>query len=115
MQPKGQENRGRAKKPNAGRPKKVKEWSEEFKKGILKALDFKAKVTGKTVYDVFADTLYSVKTQDVVRASLFKTLSEIMVIKESKQTVEKQEKRLMIYVPEPYPVEKEEPEEETMH
>ena len=73
----------------AGRPRKKREYSDKFKKSVQRALEKKAKETGKSIFDVFADQLYNVdKKQPQVWSANFKTLVEIIVVKESHQTNE---------------------------
>jgi hypothetical protein len=76
-------------------------YSDKFKKSVQRALEKKAKETGKSIYDVFADQLYTVdKKQPQIWAANFKTLVEILVTKESKSTIEKHEYGPTILLPE---------------
>ena len=65
----------------------------------MAALDRMEEQTGKSVYDVFAYMLYNPKTQDSVKASLWNSFQELMVIKETKTTVELNEHREVIILP----------------
>lgn len=76
------ENRGGAREGTGPKPKK-KEYSEKFKKGILKALKAIEKETKVSIYDLFAKMLYSKNIQDAARVGLFKILAEMMVVKQS--------------------------------
>lgn len=93
------ENRGGYRTGAGRKPKKPKEYSDEFKNTLFDALQRKAKATGKNFGDVYADLLYDRKTQDTTKAGLFKILGEISVIKESKKTVTNEDKRPVIMLP----------------
>lgn len=88
------------KKPRGRPKKKPRQYSDVFKKGILKGLKKMEKETGVSVYELFAHMLYNQKIQDSVRASLWKILAEVMVVKESKQTVEQINYGPAIFLPE---------------
>ena len=89
------------KKETRGRPKKKpKQYSETFKKGILRALKKMQEKTGVSVYEIFAHMLYDKNIQDSVRASLWKILAEVMVVKESKQILEQINYGPAIFLPE---------------
>jgi len=81
------ENRGGLRDPAGGRPPKKREYSEKFKKGILKALKVIEKDTGVSIYDLFAKMLYSKGIQDAARVGLFKILADMMVVKQSELDV----------------------------
>lgn len=101
------------KRPNqTGRPKVKKEYSDEFKAGILKAIAKKAEQTGKTVYDLFADKLYNRKTNDNTFAGLFKILQDTMVVKESLSESHEFKHGPTLYLPETKPKPKEFKEKE---
>ncbi len=76
------ENRGGA-RPGAGRPpgSVAKEYSDEFRDKLLRALDKKAEETGQTVYELFADRFYNKRVQDTVFASMFKIIADTMSVK----------------------------------
>jgi hypothetical protein len=76
------------KREGAGRPKAQKNYSDKFKADMLKALGKKAKLEGKTIFDVYADRLFDPKTQSSVFASLMKVMADVMATKETKSTVE---------------------------
>jgi hypothetical protein len=99
------ENRG-GKREGAGRPKKEKNYSEDFKEKVFEALEEKAKETGRTIYQVMVDLVYDDNTQSSVKQGMIKLIKEIFVISESKRTVE-EIKGPTIYVP----VQMEKPEE----
>lgn len=87
-------------RPNAGRKPRKRDFSEKFKAGIFKALKKIEKETGISIYDLFVYMLYDKKVQDSVRASLWKILAEVFVVKESKQTIEQHNTGPMIFLPE---------------
>jgi hypothetical protein len=91
------ENRGGARE-GAGRPKKEKNYSEEFKESLLAALEEKAKETGKTIYQVMVDLIYDSRTQSSVKQAMIKLIKEVYVVTESKRTIE-EIKGPTIYVP----------------
>lgn len=92
-------NRGGARN-GAGRPKVKKEYSDEFKTGILKALSKQAKKSGKTIYEVFADRIFDRRTRDTTFVKLMEILVEIMVIRESVHESHKYEHGPTLYLPE---------------
>jgi hypothetical protein len=93
-----------------GRPKKRHNYSDKFKSSMEKALQKKAKDTGKSIFDIFCDMLWTVdkKTASAWSAN-FKSLVEIMVAKESHQVVEKHDAGPRIGLP---PIKK--PDEDTI-
>jgi hypothetical protein len=74
----------------AGRPKRVKNYSEEVKKDFLKSAKDKAKETGRTLGQVVIGLIYDENIQDSVRIAALKAWAEVVVVKESKQTIEGQ-------------------------
>ena len=76
-----------------------KEYSDDFKYGIITALEKKAKLEGKTVYDLFADKMYGKRINDLVFCSLLKILAGVMVVKETKETINVHEVREVIMLP----------------
>jgi hypothetical protein len=85
------ERRGGARE-GTGPKKPIRSYSDKFKADMLKALDKKAKATGKTIYDVFCDKLWDEKQKmPTAWAANFRSLCEIMVTKETKSTIEKHE------------------------
>lgn len=94
------ENRG-GPRPGAGRPRKPpKEYSEMFKCKIMKALREQEKKAGESVYDIFARMFYDSKVSAATKVRLWQVLAEIMVVKESKQTIESGNYGPVIYLPE---------------
>jgi hypothetical protein len=75
-------------RPGAGRPKRIKNFSEVVKKDFLKAAKEKAKETGRTLGQVVVGLIYDENIQDSVRIAALKAWVEVVVVKESKQTVE---------------------------
>lgn len=76
----------------AGRKKQRRDYSAKWRQELQRAFDKKAKETGKTVFDVLCDELWSTdKKTASTRASYLKIASDIMVTKESHQTIEKHE------------------------
>lgn len=94
------ENRGGA-RSGAGRPKKeAKEFSDEFKTGLLAAMERMSEETGKTAYDIALEMLYGrIRCQDTTRVSVFKIIAEVMTVKESEKTVKTKEERSVIMLP----------------
>ena len=96
---KKKENRGGA-RDGAGRPPKPpKEYSDYFKRGIVRSLKKKEKETGQSVFDIYADMLYSKHTQVAVKASLIKLYSDVMVEKVSKSVTEINDNRQIVILP----------------
>jgi len=107
MQPKKQENRGGYREGSGQKPI-ILRWSDRFKGNLEKAIRKRAKLEGKSVFDVMLDLLYSEKTQDAVRSSIFKTCAEILAEKSTRQTVEKHDyKHRVIILAENQPAEAE--------
>ena len=75
-------------RPGAGRPKVFKSFSDAVKKDFLKAAKDKAKETGRTLGQVVIGLIYDENIQDSVRIAALKAWAEVVVVKESKQTVE---------------------------
>jgi hypothetical protein len=96
------ENRG-GKREGAGRPKKEKNYSEDFKEKLLEALEVKAKDTGKSIYQVMVDLIYDEKTQSSVKQAMIKLVKEVFVVSESKKTVENYDLGPKVYLPEVKP------------
>jgi len=87
-------------RPGSGRPKGVKNFSDEVQKDFLKAAKEKAKETGRTLGQVVVGLIYDENIQDSVRIAALKAWAEVVVVKESKQTVEKHRfKGLVIGLP----------------
>jgi hypothetical protein len=78
--------------PGPGRPKKVKQYSDDFREKTWKALEKEAKRIGKDIFEVFAqEALTPNKKQPQIWIGLWRSLCEIMIIKETKSTIEKHE------------------------
>jgi hypothetical protein len=75
-------------RPGAGRPKMFKNFSDAVKKDFLKAAKEKAKETGQTLGQVVVGLIYDENIQDSVRIAALKAWAEVVVVKESKQTIE---------------------------
>jgi hypothetical protein len=95
---KGNKGRG-GYRPGGGRKPVVRQFSEKFKSDLLRALKLKAKETGRDVYMVLADMIYDGNTPAHVRANLFRLVSDVFVIKESHQTVERHDMGPVIGLP----------------
>ena len=84
-------------------PKKTKKITEvdkvsvKFKAKLLKAIEKRGKELGTNMYEAFAEMLYNRSVQSSVRASLFKTLSEMLVVK--KTEVDVKDNRKVIVLP----------------
>lgn len=94
------ETRGGA-RAGAGRPHKpAKEFSDEFKNGLLAAMNKMSKETGKTPYDVAMEMLYGkIRCQDTTRVSVFKIIAEVMTVKESEKTVTEKKSQPVVMLP----------------
>ena len=76
------ENRGGKREGAGAKPKKAIQYSEEHKKKLLRAFNKKAKITGKTIYELQADMAYDPTVQDAVRLGAIKQFNDAMVVKE---------------------------------
>jgi hypothetical protein len=104
----GGKNSGGARE-GAGRKKAIKSYSDAFKSGMMKALKAKAKETGKTIQEIIVDVAYSDnKKWGNMRAAALKLVADVLVTKESHQTIDKRDIGPQIGLP---PIKK--PEEET--
>ena len=86
------------KRPGQGRPKKVRNFSEEIKQDVVKALKRKAKEDGVTFGDLLVKSAWG-DGHFALKATAMKLIAEILVVKESKSTVEKVDKP-QIFLPE---------------
>lgn len=78
--------------PGPGRPKKKKDYSDEVKHDVLSACQRRAKETGKTLGDILCDMAWEKeKKWGNMKIGAVKTIAEILVTKESHQTIEKHE------------------------
>lgn len=89
------ENRGGRRKNQTGRPKKVRNFSEEIKKDVIGALKRKAKDDGKTFGDLLVESAWG-QGHFALKATAMKLIAEILVVKESKQIREEVKKPLLI-------------------
>jgi len=81
------ENRGGRRKNQTGRPKKVRNFSEEIKKDVISALKKKAKEDDLTFGDLLVHTAWG-EGHFALKATAMKLIAEILVVKETKQTTE---------------------------
>ncbi len=85
---KKKDNRGGLRPNNpGGRPKKVKNFSEEIKQDVVKALKRKAKSDGLTFGDLLVKSAWE-PGHFALKATAMKLIAEILVVKETKQTTE---------------------------
>jgi len=92
------ENRG-GKRNGAGRPKVKKEYSEEFKKGLTKALKKYKKDHGVNVYEAMVAMMMEKDTQDACRVGIFKIVADVMVDRGGVHKVENNDNRQIIMLP----------------
>jgi len=73
------------------KPKSVKKnYSDKFKKGMYSALAAQSKKTGKTIQEIIVEMAYSTdKRWGNMKIAAAKLIAEILVTKETHQTVEK--------------------------
>lgn len=92
------ENRGGYREGAGRKPKPAKEFSDEFKRGLLEAMSKKeSEKNGKSVYDVALDMLYGdIRCQDTTRASVFKIISEVFTVKESEKKVTTEDRQVIM-------------------
>ena len=81
------ENRGGKRKNQTGRPKKIRNFSEEIKKDVIAALKRKAKADDKTFGDLLIQTAWG-EGHFALKATAMKLIAEILVVKETKQVSE---------------------------
>lgn len=98
MELKGNKGRG-GYRLGGGQPPKIRQYSDATKRAVMRALNAEAKKAGKTVYEAFAGLLLSDGTPATTRATLFRILFDVLVVKESHQTVEKVENGPVIGLP----------------
>lgn len=98
--PKGEKKAG-------GRPRKVKNYSEQVKNNWLAAAAKIAKETGMSIEEHLLRMLISPEVQDTSKVGIGKLYCEALLIKETKQTVVEVAKP-KIYLPEIAPKPKEE-------
>ena len=72
---------------NAGRPHKIVNYDSQFKSKLKAAINKAAKEHGKNVWEVAVGMMYEEKTQDVVKASILKTIKEAFVTTKSESDV----------------------------
>jgi hypothetical protein len=85
----GQGSRGVIGNKGGGRHPIVKTYSDAIKKRLMKALDRKAKETGKTLEDALVELVYVQNKMPLVKLGAIKAVLDILVTKESKSIVEK--------------------------
>ena len=82
---KKKENRG-GKRPNqTGRPKKQVDYDQKFKKSILKAAKNLEKEKGRPIEEEILSLVYDDNTQDAVKASIWKTYTEMFTVKKTEK------------------------------
>ena len=84
---------GGGKRSGAGRPlgsttKKPQEMSDDFKAGLIAALEAAAKLNGKSVQEELVDMVYDKNLQDTVRISALKMVTDLLSVKESHKVIE---------------------------
>jgi hypothetical protein len=78
--------------PGPGRPKAVKNFSDEIRRDVDSACRRKAKETGKSFGDVLVELFWNTATkQPQLRLGAANIIKEILVIRETKSTIEKHE------------------------
>jgi hypothetical protein len=90
--PKGEKRAG-------GRPKKIRNYSEEVKQKYLKAAEKIEKETGMTIEEHFLRAAIDQDMHPGSRAAFAKLYNEALLIKETKQTIE-EKKTPKVYLPE---------------
>jgi hypothetical protein len=80
-------NWGGKRKNQTGRPPTIKNFSEEMKHDVLRALKNDAKESGVSFGEHLVD-LYKNAKMETVKLGAGKLISEILVVKETKQTVQ---------------------------
>ena len=83
-----------------GRPPKVTEHEDKFKADIVKVLAKLEKKNKKSFLEAAFSLMYEDKVQDTVKASLFKTYSEIFAVKKSETKIEDLTVAPKLYIPE---------------
>lgn len=93
---KGKGNRGGA-RAGAGRPEKPpREWSNEIKQDLVDALEESAKQKNKSWLQLLAELPYERHTPAQVRIGALRLIAEILVIKESKRTIEERKMAVIL-------------------
>ena len=97
----GVKGKSGGKRDNAtGRPPKVTEHEDKFKADIVKVLAKLEKENKKSFLEAAFSLMYEDKVQDTVKASLFKTYSEIFAVKKSETKIEDLTVAPKLYIPE---------------
>ena len=104
MEIKKKENRG-GKRLGAGRPKPKKSFSDKLKSDVMKELDKRAK-GGETYGKLLVDCAFNSGEVHSLRGIAMKLIAEVLVVKETKQTIE-EKKSPTVYLPERLPKPKE--------
>jgi hypothetical protein len=66
----------------AGRPKTAREYNEELRKSVKKALKEMTKSDGRTIGRILVEAAYSDKVSDALKLGALKLITEISTIKE---------------------------------
>jgi hypothetical protein len=76
------------KRPGSGRkPKQKPDYDDKFKKKVLKIAKKLEKVHGKPIEEAVLEMVYDSKTQDAVKASIWKSFIEMFTVQRSSQDV----------------------------
>jgi hypothetical protein len=99
-------------KAGPGRPKVKKSFSDKLKGDVMKELDRRAK-DGETYGKLLVDCAFNQSEVHSLRGIAMKLIAEVLVVKETKQTIE-EKKTPQVYLPERLPAPKELEEEKEM-
>lgn len=90
-------------RPNSGPKKKPPdEYSDSFKRSIMRSLKKIAKEKGfASPYDALAELALSSDVQDTVRLGAWKILADVNVVKAKTLSIVQQDDRPKVYLPEP--------------
>jgi hypothetical protein len=102
-------------KAGPGRPRVKKSFSDKLKSDVMKELDKRAKL-GDTYGKLLVDCAFNQKEVHSLRGIAMKLIAEVLVVKETKSTVE-EKKSPVVYLPEiaPKPKEMDKEEEVRVH
>lgn len=103
---KGQSSNWGGVRPNSGEPKRKGNYSDALKAQVFAALEEKAKETGVTFGKLIVDAAY--EGSGNLKAASLKIISDMMTVKESKQTTVEEVPKAKVYLPEYKPVVQEE-------
>ena len=76
------------------------DYDKDFKDTVCKIVGELEQEQGKPFIKAIFEMIYDEKTQDTVKASLFKTYSEIFATKKTESKIEDATKEPKIYIPE---------------